>query len=168
MAEKYKKMENMSSCILGFQEINRTTPLVGGKGANLGELSRIADVHVPEGFCITTEAYEKIIEDNEVLSSLLDQLTILKPENRKGISDACAKIRKVIEAIAIPKDIEHEIIRHLEQLGDSYAYAIRSSATAEDLPTASFAGQQDTYLNVIGKEAILQQIRQCWASLASG
>ena len=76
-----------------------------------------------------------------------------------------AKIRKVIEEIAIPKDIDEEITRHLEQLGEKNAYAVRSSATAEDLPTASFAGQQDTYLNIIGKEAILKHISKCWASL---
>ena len=99
------------------------------------------------------------------LIHLLDQLAILKADNRKGISETSAKIRKLIEGIAIPKDIEDEITRHLEQLGERNAYAVRSSATAEDFPTASFAGQQDTYLNIIGKEAILKHISKCWASL---
>ena len=139
--------------------------MVGGKGANLGELSRIEGIQVPEGFCITTEAYKEIIENNAVFNSLLDQLAVLKADNRKAISEISAKIRKVIEEIAIPKDIDSEITRHLEQLGEKNAYAVRSSATAEDLPTASFAGQQDTYLNIIGKEAILKHISKCWASL---
>ena len=159
-------MKNMSACILGFQEIDKTKiSMVGGKGANLGELSRIEGVQVPEGFCITTEVYKEIIGNSAAFNSLLDQLAILKADDRKGIGETSAKIRKVIEEIAIPKGIDNEIARHLEQLGERNAYAVRSSATAEDLPTASFAGQQDTYLNIIGKEAILKHISKCWASL---
>jgi len=166
MAEKYKKMKNMSSYILGFQEIDKTKlAVVGGKGANLGELSRIEGVQVPEGFCVTTEAYKEIIGNSEEFNSLLDQLAILKADNRKGIGETSAKIRKAIEEIAIPKGIDNEITRHLEQLGERNAYAVRSSATAEDLPTASFAGQQATYLNITGKKAILKFISKCWASL---
>ena len=86
-------------------------------------------------------------------------------DNRKAIRETSAKIRDLIESISIPKDIEGEIIRHLKQAGEKNAYAVRSSATAEDLPTASFAGQQDTYLNIIGKKSILQHISKCWASL---
>jgi pyruvate,water dikinase len=92
-------------------------------------------------------------------------LYLLKADNREGIGEISAKIRKIIEGIAIPQDIDNEITRHLEQLDERNAYAVRSSATAEDLPTASFAGQQDTYLNIIGKEAILRCISKCWASL---
>ena len=98
-------------------------------------------------------------------SSLLDQLSLLKADDREGIGEISAKIRKLIEGIAIPQGIDHEITRHLAQLGENNAYAVRSSATAEDLPTASFAGQQDTYLNILGKDAILQHISKCWASL---
>ena len=156
----------MSAYILDLNEIDKKkVAMIGGKGANLGELSRIEGVQVPGGFCLTTEAYKEIIENNEAFNSLLDQLAMVKADNRKGISETSAKIRKLISAIAIPKGIENEIIRHLEQPGEKNAYAVRSSATAEDLPTASFAGQQDTYLNVIGKEAILQHISKCWASL---
>ena len=159
-------MKNMSACILGFQEIDKTKiSMVGGKGANLGELSRIEGVQVPEGFCITTEVYKEVIGNRPAFNSLLDQLAILKADDRKGIGETSAKIRKVVEEIAIPKGIDNEIARHLEQLGERNAYAVRSSATAEDLPTASFAGQQDTYLNIIGKEAILKHISKCWASL---
>lgn len=156
----------MNSYILDFQEIDKTKlAMVGGKGANLGELSRIVGIQVPEGFCVTTAAYKVIIENNKEFNSLLDQLSLLKADNRKGISEISAKIRNVIEGIDIPADIDQEITGSLAQLGDHNAYAVRSSATAEDLPTASFAGQQDTYLNIIGKEAILRHISKCWASL---
>jgi rifampicin phosphotransferase len=156
----------MNPYILGFQEIDKTKlAMVGGKGANLGELSRIGGIQVPEGFCVTTEAYLAIIKNNREFNSLLDQLSLLKADNRKGISEISAEIRNIIEGIDIPEDMCKEITSSLAQLGDNNAYAVRSSATAEDLPTASFAGQQDTYLNIIGKEAILRHISKCWASL---
>src|SRR4030081_3139445 len=127
----------MSVYILGFQEIDKTkVAMVGGKGANLGELSRIEGVRVPEGFCITTEVYKDIIGNSKEFNLLLDQLAILKADDRKEISETSTKIRKVIEEIAIPKDIENEITKHLERLGEKNAYAVRSSATAEDFPTA--------------------------------
>jgi pyruvate,water dikinase len=156
----------MSSHVYDFQEIDRTKlAIVGGKGANLGELSRIGGIYVPEGFCIPIEVYKEVIENSEELNSLLDELAILKVDNRKGISAATAKIRKVIETTAVPKILDDEVTEYLQQLGERNAYAVRSSATAEDLPTASFAGQQDTYLNIIGKESILKHISKCWASL---
>lgn len=149
-----------------FQEIDRSTLMVvGGKGAHLGELSRIEGIRVPEGFCVTTEAYKKITKNNEELISLLDELTYLKAEQRGAIGDLSAKIRMVIERMPIPHNIAEEIVGYLTTLGEKNAFAVRSSATAEDLPTASFAGQQDTYLNIIGKDAILQHISKCWASL---
>jgi pyruvate,water dikinase len=153
----------MSTYILGFQQIDKSMPaIVGGKGANLGELSGIEGVHVPDGFCVTTEVYKEGVGNSPAVNSLLDQLTILKADDRKGISEISAKIRKVIEEITIPNGIADAVIKHLD--GKS-AYAVRSSATAEDLPTASFAGQQDTYLNIIGKDAILKHVSKCWASL---
>lgn len=156
----------MNPYVLCFQEIDKTKlALVGGKGANLGELSRIEGIQVPEGFCVTTEAYQEIVGKNEEIQSLLDRLSLLKTDDREGIGEISAKIRKLIEGIAIPQGIENEVTRHLEHPGENHAYAVRSSATAEDLPTASFAGQQDTYLNILGKDAILQHISKCWASL---
>lgn len=150
----------MKNCILGFHEIDQTKiAMVGGKGANLGELSRISGIQVPEGFCVTTDAYKAIIGSG--LNALLDKLDTLKPDDRKSVSEISAKIRATIEQVSISDDIAEEIAK----LGEKDAFAVRSSATAEDLPTASFAGQQDTYLNIIGKEAILQHIRKCWASL---
>lgn len=152
--------------MLGFREIDHTTLMaVGGKGLNLGELSRIKEIRVPDGFCVTTEAYKKIICNNCEMSDFLDKLGQLRADDRGQISVITGKIRSVIEKTEIPLDIETEIIRNLSEFGEERAYAVRSSATAEDLPLASFAGQQDTFLNIIGKEAILTHIRKCWASL---
>ncbi|WP_338786318.1 phosphoenolpyruvate synthase [Metabacillus sp. FJAT-53654] len=156
----------MSSLVLGFQEMEKSQLLlVGGKGVNLGELSKIQGIQVPEGFCITTVGYQKAIEQNETFQALLEQLTMLKVEDRDQISDISRKIRQIIMEVEIPSDVAGAVTHYLSQLGDEHAYAVRSSATAEDLPHASFAGQQDTYLNIIGKEAILQHISKCWASL---
>ncbi|CVK18829.1 rifamycin-inactivating phosphotransferase RphC [Sporomusa sphaeroides DSM 2875] len=152
--------------MLGLQEIDKTKLMaVGGKGANLGELSRIEGIRVPDGFCVTTEAYKRIIDQSPEFNLLLDQLSLLKADDRQRIAEISVRIRQVIEAIAIPKDISEDITGFLSRFGEKDAYAVRSSATAEDLPTASFAGQQDTYLNIIGKEAILKHISKCWASL---
>ena len=156
----------MSSFVLRFQDIDKTKLiLVGGKGANLGELSKIEGIRVPDGFCISTGALKRIIGETSSINELIDQLSLLKVEDRKKIGELSGEIRRVIEEIAIPKDINQEITRVLSRIGEKKAYAVRSSATAEDLPTASFAGQQDTYLNIIGKEAILKHISKCWASL---
>lgn len=156
----------MSSYVLGFQEIDTTKLMVvGGKGANLGELSRIAGINVPDGFCLSTEAYQRIINEAPALHPLLDRLSLLRVEDRNEISKVSGEIRRIIEEIAIPEEIDAEISHHLARLGQDNAYAVRSSATAEDLPTASFAGQQDTYLNIVGKQAILKHISKCWASL---
>jgi rifampicin phosphotransferase len=156
----------MGSYVLGFQDIDRTKlRVVGGKGANLGELARIAGIRVPDGFCITTEAFKRILAETSSIDALLDQLSLLTVEDRDKIAELSAEIRRVIAAAAIPQDMRAEIASRLASLGEKAAYAVRSSATAEDLPAASFAGQQDTYLNIIGKEAILRHVRQCWASL---
>jgi pyruvate,water dikinase len=156
----------MSSLVLGFRDIDKTKHLVvGGKGANLGELSRIDGIIVPDGFCISTEAYKKIIGETPSINELLYKLSILKVQDRDKIEELCGEIRRIIEGIIIPEDITEEITYALSRLGGENAYAIRSSATAEDLPYASFAGQQDTYLNIIGKDEILKHISKCWASL---
>ncbi|MEK5237458.1 phosphoenolpyruvate synthase [Paenibacillus sp. FSL L8-0470] len=156
----------MSSFVLGFQEVDNTQLLlVGGKGLHLGELSKIAGINVPEGFCVTTAGYQKTIAQNETYSALLNQLTLLKVEDRDQISEISRKIRQLIMEAEIPSDVVKAVTHYLSQLGDELGYAVRSSATAEDLPHASFAGQQDTYLNIIGKKAILQHISKCWASL---
>ncbi|MCC2338170.1 phosphoenolpyruvate synthase [Bacillus tropicus] len=156
----------MSSFVLDFQEIEKgQLSLVGGKGLNLGEISNMQGIEVPEGFCVTTVGYEKAIEQNENLQTLLQQLTKLKLEDRAQIGEMSKEIREVIMAVQIPSDVVEAVAHYLSRFGNEHAYAVRSSATAEDLPYASFAGQQDTYLNIIGKEAILQHVRKCWASL---
>ncbi|MBG9519001.1 MULTISPECIES: phosphoenolpyruvate synthase [Bacillus cereus group] len=156
----------MSSFVLDFQEIEKTQLfLVGGKGLNLGELSNIQGIQVPEGFCVTTVGYEQVIGKNGAFQTLLNQLAMLKIEERDRIGEISKQIREVIMAVEIPVDVVESVAHYLSHFGDEHAYAVRSSATAEDLPYASFAGQQDTYLNVIGKENILQHIKKCWASL---
>lgn len=156
----------MSSLVLDFKEMEKTQLLlVGGKGLNLGELSKIEGIQVPEGFCVTTAGYQQAIEQNETYHALLDRLTMLKVENRDQIGEISRKIRQIVMEAEIPSDVVKAVTHYLSQFGEEHAYAVRSSATAEDLPHASFAGQQDTYLNIIGKDAILQHISKCWASL---
>ncbi|PFP17619.1 phosphoenolpyruvate synthase [Bacillus sp. AFS073361] len=156
----------MNAYVLGFREIDHKQLMtVGGKGKNLGELSRIEGIRVPVGFCITTEAYKKIISDNSPFDYFLHQLDQLRADDREEICVISGKIRSLIEKAEIPLEIETEIIQYLSEFGEEWAYAVRSSATAEDLPHASFAGQQYTFLNIKGKEEILRHIRKCWASL---
>jgi rifampicin phosphotransferase len=156
----------MSSLVLGFQEIDNTQlSLVGGKGLNLGKLTKIQGIHIPEGFCVTTLGYLEAIQQNETYHSLLDQLTKLKVEDREQNHEVSRKIRQIIMETEIPIDVVKAVTNYLSKFGAEHAYAVRSSATAEDLPHASFAGQHDTYLNIIGKEAILQHIKKCWVSL---
>ena len=152
--------------VLGLEEVDKTqVALVGGKGAHLGELSRIEGVRVPAGFCVTTDAFRRIMAEAPSIDDRLDRLSRLNPDDREVIRTLSAEIRRTLEGIAIPDDLAAAITRSLARLGEQAAYAVRSSATAEDLPTASFAGQQDTYLNVVGPAAILQHVSRCWASL---
>src|SRR2546430_3881111 len=156
----------MDSYVLGFQEVDQTqVAIVGGKGAHLGELSRIEGIRVPAGFCVTTDAFRRIGAVAPAIDDRLDRLSRLTPDDRVAIGTLSAEIRRTLEGIAIPDDLAAAITLALAGLGEQAAYAVRSSATAEDLPTASFAGQQDTYLNIKGPAAILQHISRCWASL---
>ncbi|MFI8875323.1 rifamycin-inactivating phosphotransferase [Streptomyces sp. NPDC055243] len=152
--------------VLNLQDIDDTqVAVVGGKGAHLGELSRIDGIRVPGGFCVTTDAFRRVMAQAPSIDGHLDQLARLDPDDREAIRTLSAQIRRTIEETAVPGDLAAAVTRTLTQLGEQAAYAVRSSATAEDLPTASFAGQQDTYLNVVGAAAILQHISRCWASL---
>ena len=154
--------------VLDFQEIDQTqVAVVGGKGALLGELSRIEGIRVPAGFCVTTDAFQRILAEAPSIDDRLDRLSRLKPDDREAIRALSAEIRRTVEGIAIPEDVASAITRALARLGEHAAYAVRSSATAEDLPTASFAGQHDSYLNVVGPASILQHVSRCWASLFS-
>lgn len=152
--------------MLDLHEVDETqVAVVGGKGAHLGGLSRIEGIRVPDGFCVTTDAFRRIMAEAPSIEGLLEQLSRLNPDDREAIRTLSAQIRRTVEGIAIPGDLAAAITRALGRLGEQAAYAVRSSATAEDLPTASFAGQQDTYLNVVGPAAILQHVSRCWASL---
>ncbi|MFF4476988.1 rifamycin-inactivating phosphotransferase [Streptomyces sp. NPDC001520] len=152
--------------VLDLQEVAETqAAVVGGKGAHLGGLSRIEGIRVPDGFCVTTDAFRRIMAEAPSIDDHLDQLSRVTPDDREAIRTLSARMRRTIEAIAIPGDLAAAISGALARLGGQAACAVRSSATAEDLPTASFAGQQDTYLNVVGPTAILQHISRCWASL---
>jgi pyruvate,water dikinase len=154
--------------LLGLEEVDKTqVALVGGKGAHLGELSRIEGVRVPAGFCVTTDAFRRIMADAPSIDDRLDRLSRLNPDDREVIRTLTAEIRQTLEGIVIPEDLAAAITRSVARIGEQAAYAVRSSATAEDLPTASFAGQQDTYLNVVGLAAILEHVSRCWASLFS-
>src|ERR1700733_116974 len=152
--------------VLDLHEVDETqVAVVGGKGAHLGGLSRIEGIRVPGGFCVTTDAFRRIMTEAPSIDDRLDRLSRLNPDDRDAIRTLSAQIRRTIEGIAIPGDLAAAITRALARLGEQAASPVRSSATAEDLPTASFAGQQDTYLNVVGPAAILQHVSRCWASL---
>ncbi|HSU15457.1 rifamycin-inactivating phosphotransferase [Longimicrobium sp.] len=156
----------MDRYVLDFQEIDHTqAAMVGGKGANLGELSRIEGIRVPAGFCVTTDAFRRMMAEAPSIGERLDRLSRLETDDREAIRALSAEIRGTIEAIAIPGDLAAAITGAVARLGEGAACAVRSSATAEDLPAASFAGQQDTYLNVVGPAAILAHVSRCWASL---
>ncbi|QIQ02100.1 rifamycin-inactivating phosphotransferase [Streptomyces liangshanensis] len=146
--------------------------LVGGKGAQLGALARIDGVRVPGGFCVTTDAFRRVVAGVPAVGERLDALARIDPDDRDGIEDGIeairtlsAEIRLMVEGAAVPDDLAAEITDAVGRLGEGAAWAVRSSATAEDLPTASFAGQQDSYLNVVGPAAVLAHVRRCWASL---
>jgi pyruvate,water dikinase len=156
----------MGCYVLDLREIDQTqVAIAGGKGALLGELSRIEGICVPAGFCVTTDAFQRILAEAPSIDDRLDRLSRLKPGDREAIRALSAEMSRALEGIAIPEDLASAITRSVALLGEQAACAVRSSATAEDLPTASFAGQHDTYLNVVGPAAILQHISRCWASL---
>ena len=153
-----------------FEDLNKSDiPIAGGKGANLGELTQ-AGIPVPPGFVVTAQTYEKFMLEtgiNDKVLSILDEIDI---NDTKALQDASEEIKAIINEAPIPEDMILFIAEAYNQLcqrfdGDDVEVAIRSSATAEDLPEASFAGQQDTYLYVSGIDAVLEYIRKCWASL---
>lgn len=152
--------------VLSLEDVDRTqVALVGGKGANLGELSHLDGVRVPAGFCVTTDAYRRIVADSPTLGDQLDRLSRLGPDDRESIGALSADIRQTLEGVALPDELSAEVVGMLVRLGERSACAVRSSATTEDLPAASFAGQHDTYLNIVGRAAVLGHLNRCWASL---
>jgi len=155
-----------SRYVLSLEEIDDTrVALAGGKGAHLGELSRIAGIRVPAGFCVTTDAFRRIMTAPAWPDDQLGRLSRLDPGDRQAIRTLSAEVREAVAGIVVPADLAAAVTRAVTGLGGQAACAVRSSATAEDLPTASFAGQQDTYLNVVGPAAVLEHVSRCWASL---
>lgn len=155
----------MEKYVLYFNEIDQfDLPSVGGKGANLGEMTK-AGFPVPQGFCISTEAYRAFIQTSGIIDSLFDQLEQLKHDDLEQIRTVGKQIREHLAQISMPDEIKSAILEGIDTTGKDKAYAVRSSATAEDLPDASFAGQQDTFLNVCGKDQLLEAVKQCWSSL---
>src|SRR5881397_2904221 len=121
----------MGSYVLGFQEIDQTqVAVVGGKGAHLGELSRIEGLRVPAGFCVTTDAFRRIMAEAPSIDDRLDHLSRLNPDDREAVRAISAEIRGALEGIAVPDDLAAAITGQLARLGEQTAYAVRSSATA--------------------------------------
>ena len=164
-------MEKEKQFLLWFEQLEREdVAIVGGKSSSLGEMTAKVDVPVPYGFATTAYAYRYFFEksglDNEV-RELVGELTDV--ENSALLRDVCARIRQAILEKEMPQDLQDAIAAAYEELGkkmniDQPYVAVRSSATAEDLPDASFAGQQDTYLNVQGAETIVAKVKECYAS----
>lgn len=150
--------------VLDFQEIKKEDVMTaGGKGANLGEMTA-AGIAVPGGFVVTADAYKAFIKENHLEEMFRKELTEAGNDEAK-LLDAAKKFRHAISEGKLPEEVEKAVREKYAQLGEQARVAVRSSATAEDLPDASFAGQQETYLNVRGAEAVLTQIRNCYASL---
>ena len=150
--------------ILGLHEIRKTDiPLAGGKGANLGELIH-AGIPVPPGFVVTAPAYQHFIEIRGLSNIIHGMLDGLDPDNSEKLQLAGDMIKTEILKADMPDGIAKQIVSAYKKMGAPLV-AVRSSATAEDLPEASFAGQQSTYLNVLGEEEVLIAVKSCWASL---
>jgi pyruvate,water dikinase len=155
----------MDPYVLMFSEVGADSmALVGGKGANLGEMAR-AGFPVPPGFCVTTQAYREFVAASPELDGLLDALEGTDPDDLSRMGGLGKRIRDHLTTLPVPDAVRASVLSAWRETGPERAYAVRSSATAEDLPTASFAGQQDTYLNVQGEGHLLDAVRRCWASL---
>ena len=166
-------VEKSKRLILWFEELTKEDiPLVGGKNANLGEMISVG-IPVPPGFAVTAYAYKRFIEETGIKDKIYEILrkhvptTAAKPED---YMDASKEIRELIERTKMPEYLEKEIRKAYRELSrrvgklEEYV-AVRSSATAEDLPGASFAGQQETYLNVRGEDEVINKVQKCWSSL---
>ena len=156
--------------ILDFRKLNKDSlPLVGGKNASLGEMIN-ADIRVPPGFAVTTNSYAVFMDKAGINNTIFSLLADLDPNNIDALNQAAEKVQEMIKTAAIPDDVQNTIGNGYSMLCekcnvDDLPVAVRSSATAEDLPTASFAGQQDTYLWMTGAVRVIESVRNCWASL---
>ncbi len=170
MEEKMKRNKNQQY-ILWFKEIDKDDiPLVGGKGANLGEMTSFLGSLVPNGFVVTSRAYFDFIESNQLGQKIRSILETTNVHNPSELNQASEQIKQLIIKSPVPDRIGKEIVKAYFKLGGLFGLkqalvAIRSSATAEDLPDASFAGQQETFLNIRGEANVVNHVRQAWASL---
>ena len=158
--------EVQADFVLPFTAIDHTSlPIAGGKAANLGEMIR-AGLPVPPGFCVTTSAYMLVAKEAN-LEPVLAELSTTRTDNTAHLTELASTARSLLLSAPIPEAISEAISEAYRVLGDGEAVpvAVRSSATAEDLPFASFAGQQETYLNILGEDALIDAVRRCWASL---
>jgi pyruvate,water dikinase len=157
-------MRQSSKAVVWFNEVTKNDiPLVGGKGANLGEMTN-AGIPVPPGFIVTAAAYFNFIEKanlHDKIKTLLDPLDV---HNSKQLQDIALKVQKLITDASMPKETAKDIEQAYGKMGKGLV-AVRSSATAEDLPEASFAGQQATFLNIQGEKDVVKAVQDCWASL---
>lgn len=158
----------MEKYVVWFKDVNKEDiDLVGGKGANLGEMAQ-AGFPVPNGFIVTSHAYYRFLEEDHLRSKIHDLLSVLDVNNTVALEEIARKIQSLIIHANVPKDVAKEIINAYFTLSGPFRHAlvaVRSSATAEDLPGASFAGQQSTFLNVQGEANVVDKVREAWASL---
>lgn len=160
-------MKKKDAQILWFDQVTKSDiPLVGGKGANLGEMYR-SGIPVPNGFCVTARAYYDFVKRTSLKKKMLVELSGLDIQDSKKLMRASKNIKTAILAADMPKALGEEIMRAYHKLSGDFdkQVAVRSSATAEDLPDASFAGQQETFLNVKGGKSVVKNVQKCWASL---
>ncbi len=159
-------MQKDQKAVVWFQEVTKDDiALVGGKGANLGEMTN-AGIPVPQGFIVTADAYFYFIETAGIREKIAGTLKSLDVHDSKQLQAKAAEVQEIIKSAEIPPEISEEIERAYVKMGRGLV-AVRSSATAEDLPEASFAGQQSTFLNIIGDKNVVNAVKECWASLFS-
>src|SRR3989338_9101020 len=167
----------MSKYVVWFRDLNKDSiPTAGGKGSNLGEMFNLG-ISVPNGFAVTAQTYKNFIERTNIKDKIQGFLVGLDVEDTEKLQKISVDIQQLISTTPMPADIAEEIMENYELLGadkrsaqeilqgKEVFVAVRSSATAEDLPGASFAGQQATFLNVKGKEKVVKAVLECWASL---
>ena len=156
--------------ILDFEKLDKSSlPTVGGKNASLGEMIK-ADIRVPPGFAVTTDSYLEFITAADIKDKIYNRLADLNPENVETLNQASHDVQELIKTAVLPEAIGRAVEDGYFLLCekcrvDSVPVAVRSSATAEDLPNASFAGQQDTYLWIQGADQVIARVQSCWASL---
>jgi len=163
-------MEEEMNYILNLKDVDKgSLPLVGGKNASLGEMIR-AGIRVPPGFALTTDSYLSFVTKTGINDEVLQTLSDLNPDDMNALNDASARVQDMIKSAPMSEEVKTAIETGYSELCgacsvENVPVAVRSSATAEDLPSASFAGQQDTYLWIEGAERVIESVQKCWASL---